>query len=293
VCHEGIDLDRLGPDPHATVTTPSGLTLRHGDPVITYVARNLEPYRGFHVFMRALERIQRLHPRCHALIVGGDEVSYGKRPSDATNWRDKMLAEVRLDPQRTHFLGKVPYARYLEVLRVSAAHVYLTYPFVLSWSLLEAMACGVPIVASDTAPVREVVRDGTNGALVPFGDAERVANAALSALESQATGVLAAQARREVRRFSLQHGFEGYSRLIAGAADSSTVEPGGVRLTRAEQHLLQLLAAGRSNDEIAALRRRSAATIRNQLSSLYQKLGVTRRVEAVAKAARLKDLMQS
>lgn len=176
VQHEGIDTENLGPDPNATVTTSSGLVLKAGDPVITYVARNLEPYRGFHIFMRALERIQKVHPTCHALIVGGDGVSYGKRPKDAANWREQMLREVKVDPTRTHFMGRMPYAQYLKVLRVSAAHVYLTYPFVLSWSLLEAMACAAPIVASDTAPVREVIREGVSGRFVSFFDCDALAN---------------------------------------------------------------------------------------------------------------------
>jgi glycosyltransferase involved in cell wall biosynthesis len=177
VQHEGIDTEGLGPDPNAIITIPSGITLKVGDPVVTYVARNLEPYRGFHIFMRALERLQQQHKTVHALIVGGDDVSYGKRPKDAKNWREKMLREVKLDPTRTHFMGKLPRAQYIKVLQVSAAHVYLTYPFVLSWSLLEAMACGANAVASDTAPVREVIRDGENGVLVPFFDAGRIAEA--------------------------------------------------------------------------------------------------------------------
>ncbi|WP_220800555.1 glycosyltransferase [Mitsuaria sp. WAJ17] len=150
---------------NAVIKTPSGEVLRANDPdkpVITYVARNLEPYRGFHTFMRALPAVQREHKNAHVVIVGGDEVSYGARPKDAKNWREKMLAEVgsQLDPTRTHFVGKVPYADYKRVLQVSAAHVYLTYPFVLSWSCLEAMATGCRLVASEAAPVREVVPEG-------------------------------------------------------------------------------------------------------------------------------------
>ena len=161
VAHEGIDTENLGPDPDAVFKTPSGEILKANDPdrpVITYVARNLEPYRGFHTFMRALPAVQKEHKNAHVLIVGGDAVSYGSRPKGAKNWREKMLAEVesQLDPTRTHFLGKVPYADYTRVLQVSSAHVYLTtYPFVLSWSCLEAMATGCLMVASDTAPVRE------------------------------------------------------------------------------------------------------------------------------------------
>lgn len=219
VQHEGIDIENLGPDPNAMVTTPSGVTLRAGDPVITYVARNLEPYRGFHVFMRALEKIQKEHKHCHALIVGGDDVSYGKRPQGAKNWREKMLAEVKLDPARTHFLGRIPREQYLRVLQVSAAHVYLTYPFVLSWSLLEAMACGVPIVASDTAPVREVLRDGVNGRLAPFFDAQEVAGSCLEALAPDDPRVIALQtARGRVRAqlLGLETGLEGYDEVLSG-----------------------------------------------------------------------------
>jgi glycosyltransferase involved in cell wall biosynthesis len=215
VQHEGIDTENLGPDPNAALVTPSGVVLKAGDPVVTYVARNLEPYRGFHVFMRALERIQQADPRCHALIVGGDEVSYGKRPEGAANWRTKMLSEVTLDPARTHFLGRVPRDRYIKVLRVSAAHVYLTYPFVLSWSLLEAMACGVPIVASDTAPVREVVRDGTHGRLVEFSDWESINRSVLSLLKKAESRLShSATARDETPRFRQCDGLAGYERLI-------------------------------------------------------------------------------
>ena len=215
VQHEGIDTENLGPDPTAMVTTPSGTVLRAGDPVITYVARNLEPYRGFHVFMRALEKIQKADPRCHALIVGGDEVSYGKRPEGAKNWREKMLAEVKLDPTRTHFMGRIPRAQYLKVLQVSGAHVYLTYPFVLSWSLLEAMACGAPIVASDTAPVREVVRDGVNGRLVGFFDAPGIARAAVESLVNRSAGAeLPKRAHEAAQVFSQVEGLVGYDRLV-------------------------------------------------------------------------------
>lgn len=219
VCHEGIATDALGPDPAARVTTPSGVTLAAGDPVITYVARNLEPYRGFHIFMRALEQIQRQHPSCHALIVGGDEVSYGKAPKDAANWREQMLKKVKLDAARTHFLGRVPFAHYVKVLQVSAAHVYLTYPFVLSWSMLEAMACGTPIVASDTAPVREMINAGRQGRLVDFFDTQAIAQATLEALEArEVSAALATQARSDVQAYNQERGLEGYERLLSAAS---------------------------------------------------------------------------
>ncbi|WP_425285609.1 glycosyltransferase [Azotobacter beijerinckii] len=165
-----------------TLRLPNGRILRAGEPIVTYVARNLEPYRGFHIFMRALPRILREHPTCQVVVVGGDEVSYGSRPKDAPNWRVKMSRESPVDPERVHFLGKVPYEIYKRALQVSAVHVYLTYPFVLSWSLLEAMACGCLIVGSDTVPVREVIGHCENGLLVDFLYTQALAKQATQAL---------------------------------------------------------------------------------------------------------------
>lgn len=170
VIHDGIDLDIVKPDPIARIhLSQQSLALTRADQVITYVSRNLEPYRGFHVFMRALPEIQRQLPRAHVLIVGGDDTSYG-RPLDAGTYREKYLSEVgtRIDMSRVHFLGRLPYSVYLRVLQVSSAHVYLTYPFVLSWSMLEAMAAGAIVVGSRTAPVEEVIANGHNGLLVDF-----------------------------------------------------------------------------------------------------------------------------
>ncbi|MBN0063423.1 glycosyl transferase family 1, partial [Pseudomonas aeruginosa] len=124
-------VDDLGPDPQARLELPNGRILRAGEPVLTYVARNLEPYRGFHRFMRALPEILRRVPDCQVVIVGGDSVSYGNPPSDGRTWREKLLQENPLDPERVHFLGKVPYVTYRRVLQVSTVHLYLTYPFVL------------------------------------------------------------------------------------------------------------------------------------------------------------------
>ena len=226
VAHEGIDTENLGPDPNAVIKTPSGEVLRANDPdkpVITYVARNLEPYRGFHTFMRALPMVQREHKNAHVVIVGGDDVSYGSRPKDAQNWREKMLAEVggQLDPTRTHFLGKVPYADYKRVLQVSSAHVYLTYPFVLSWSCLEAMATGCLMVAGDTAPVREVLRDKCNGLLAPAKDQLPLGEALRAALNTCAkeTGALGRRARKAANAFSRT---AGSSRFEAAASLART-----------------------------------------------------------------------
>lgn len=172
VIHDGIDTEKVSPNPAAELALPGGQVLRPGDEVLTYVSRSLEPYRGFHRFMRALPEVMRARPQAQVVVVGADGVSYGSLPRDAAGWKEKMLAELdgRLDLSRIHFMGRVPYPQYLALLQVSKVHCYLTYPFVLSWSLTEAMAAGCHVVASDTEPVRELVSDGQNGRLVPFFD---------------------------------------------------------------------------------------------------------------------------
>ena len=170
---EGVDLDLCRPDPAARRQTldVDGFAVEPGDTLVTYVARDLEPYRGFHTMMRALPRLHRLRGDLKVVMVGGDGVSYGSRLADST-WREHMLREVGhvIDPSRICFPGRVPYPLFRRLLQRSDAHVYLTYPFVLSWSLREAMACGCAIVASDTAPVREFVTHEKTGLLVRFPD---------------------------------------------------------------------------------------------------------------------------
>ena len=197
VIHDGIDVEWLCPDRAAQLAIaprpelPSGLVLRPGDPVITFVNRTFEPYRGVHVFLEALAQLQARHPTAQAVLVGADtpKVSYGARRSDGRGWLTVLREELgdRLDWHRIHALGLVPHAQLREVYRVSAAHVYLSYPFVLSWSLLEAMSCGALVVGSATAPVQELIQHGQTGLLVPFGDAEALAGTLLAALEQPAT----------------------------------------------------------------------------------------------------------
>lgn len=174
VIHEGIDTSRLCPDPAVQWVLPSGRVLTRSDTVITFVSRHLEPYRGYHRFIRLLPELLREHPHAHVLIVGGDGVSYGAPPPDGTTWKQHFWQEVasQVDVDRVHFLGQLPYEMFKTVLQISTAHVYLTYPFVLSWSLLEAMSCGCTIVASATAPLQEVIQSEVNGLLVDFFDHE-------------------------------------------------------------------------------------------------------------------------
>ena len=189
VVHDGVDTNVLVPNANAKVTLPNGKTLQFGDEVLTFVNRNLEPYRGYHIFMRALPKVLAQRPQAQVVIVGGDEVSYGAAPKGAKGWKDTILDEVRdsIDQSRVHFLGRVPYGQFTSLMQISRAHAYLTYPFVLSWSMLEAMSAGALIVGSRTAPVEEVIEHGINGLMVDFFDVPGWETALVDALANPAT----------------------------------------------------------------------------------------------------------
>lgn len=174
VIFDGVNTDVMVPNPAATLTLPNGKTLRAGDEVLTFVNRNLEPYRGYHIFMRALPAVLAARPDAQVVLVGGDEVSYGRAAPDGKSWKQIFLDQVkdRLDLSRVHFLGKVPYPTFVSLMQISRAHAYLTYPFVLSWSMLEAMSAGALVIGSRTAPVQELINDGVNGRMVDFFDVE-------------------------------------------------------------------------------------------------------------------------
>jgi len=205
ICHDGIDTAAARPDPEARFALGEQ-RLTRADEVITFVNRNLEPLRGYHIFMRALPRLLAERPKARVVIVGGDGVSYGAPPPEGKSWKQVFIDEVRgqipdRDWARVHFTGRIPYARFLTLLQVSRVHVYLTCPFVLGWSLLEAMSCGAAVVASDTAPVREVIRDGETGRLVDFFDREALVGAVCALLDEPRTrDALGRAARRHVTR---------------------------------------------------------------------------------------------
>ncbi len=186
VCHDGIRTDKLHADPTAAVTLGRlGRPVTREDEIFTYMARNMEPTRGFHIFMRSLPHILEARPKARALIIGGNAVSYGRKSDAEGGYRAQLEREVgdRVDWSRVHFLGRVPYADYQKIIQVSRCHIYLTVPFVLSWSLLESMSMGATIVASDTAPVREVIRHAENGLLVDFFDPKALAAQVTDVLE--------------------------------------------------------------------------------------------------------------
>lgn len=186
VVHDGIDTDAVAPDPTVSLTLNGNLKLTRQDEIITFVNRNLEPYRGYHVFMRALPEIMKRRPGAQVLIVGGNDVSYGARPPAGQTWKDIFLNEVRekIDLSRVYFLGNIPYEYFIPLLQLSTVHVYLTYPFVLSWSLLESMSTGCAIVASNTEPLHEAVTDGDTGLLVDFFDVAGLANKVTDLLDN-------------------------------------------------------------------------------------------------------------
>ena len=192
VYHDGIDTEFFCPaeddaslvvEPTNPIACPQRLNLSEMDEVVTYVARGMDNYRGFPQFMAAVARLQQLRPKCHVVILGKDRVAYGSDLPNGESYRQRALRELDLDLSRVHFTGLLPYPQYLKVLQASDVHVYLTYPFVLSWSMLESMSVGCLVLGSQTPPVEEVIQDGVNGLLVDFFDVERIVARMIEVLE--------------------------------------------------------------------------------------------------------------
>ena len=218
VIHDGINTSLAIPKYDVVlnlkITQSEGKSKKYSfsknDEIITFVNRNLEPYRGYHTFMRSLPEVLARRPNAYVLIIGGDSVSYGAAPPKGDTWKNIYLSEIRekmsteqLD--RILFLGNTSYEVFLKVLQVSTVHVYLTYPFVLSWSLLEAMSTGCAIVASQTPPVMEVIENNESGRLFNFFDYDSLARHVINLIEdSDERERLGRQARLKViNSFSL------------------------------------------------------------------------------------------
>lgn len=181
VLHEGIDTNICCPKDNA-IFEFNGKRFTKEDEILTYATRGMEEYRGFPEFMKTVEQLQKIRLNMQVIIGGEDRVCYGCHLKNDT-FKQKMLRELDLDLSRIHFVGNLPYAEYIKLLQVSRCHVYLTYPFVLSWSLLEAMSVGCCIVASDTAPVKELIQDSFNGILTDFYNIDLLTQKINSVLE--------------------------------------------------------------------------------------------------------------
>ena len=220
VIHEGVDLAKVFPNPKRWVVLGPDLAFRHGDPVVTFCSRHLEPLRGLPTFLRGLALLQRRHPSVRALVVGENGKGYGPASDHAGGHLGMLLEELQgqLDLDRVHFLGRVSYEELLGIFQVSAAHVYLTYPYVLSWSVLEAMACGAPLIGSAAPPVNEVIRHGENGLLVNFNSPEQLCAAMLQLLENPPLRAeLGAAGRRCIERdYDLERCVEAYEAVLQG-----------------------------------------------------------------------------
>jgi len=202
IIHDGIDTETIQPSEKNDLTLPNGKVIKAKTPLITYVTRNIEPYRGFPTFIKAIELILKKNPDVEVLVIGGDGSGYGKSAPKGTSHKEIAMQGLDLDFERVHFFGKVPYPYYLKVLQASSLHMYLTVPFVLSWSLLESMAAGCCVLASDTEPVREVIQDQKNGCLVDFFDHEGFAHKALELLSHKD---LADQLKTKARETIMKH----------------------------------------------------------------------------------------
>jgi glycosyltransferase involved in cell wall biosynthesis/parvulin-like peptidyl-prolyl isomerase len=226
VRHDGIDTDFFCPKPGAKLVLPRiNLDLSHAKELVTYVARGMEPYRGFPQFMEAVALLQQRRPQCHVVIVGKNQVAYGKTLPDGKTYKDLMLEKYALDLDRIHFTGWLPYPEYLQVLQASSAHVYLTRPFVLSWSMLEALSAGCLVVGSRTAPVTEVIQDGVNGLLADFFSPQEICDRLEEALKyPDRMAAIRVKARETVlQRYSLAELLPKHLRWIQQQEDNSNL----------------------------------------------------------------------
>ena len=219
VLHDGVDTDYFVPKPGAKLKLPN-LDLSHVEEIVTYVGRGMEPYRGFPEFIESLAYIQERRPNCHVVIVGSERVCYGAPLPNGKSYKQHMLEKVSLDLSRVHFTGSLPYGQYMQVLQASSAHVYLTRPFVLSWSMIEAMAMGCVIIGSSTPPVEEVITDGQNGLLTDFFSPKKIADRVDEVLDHPDRMAQIRQNARNfvVERYSHQSLLPKHIQLIQDAA---------------------------------------------------------------------------
>lgn len=219
IIHEGIDVEAIRPRPPEPFVLDDGRVLPVGTPIITHVNNRMEPLRGLHIFARALPRLLAEIPDAHVIIIGQEQAQgYGGPPPSGKSWISASLegVEDKLDPARTHFLGKVPHERMLAAMQASVAHVYYTYPFVLSWSLCEAMAMGCYVIGSDTPPLHDAITDGVDGKLLPFFDVDALSTALIEACRNPDASAAMREAARKtaVEKFSRERGRREWLELL-------------------------------------------------------------------------------
>jgi glycosyltransferase involved in cell wall biosynthesis len=224
VVHDGVDTAKIAPNRQAFITLgkETKFKLTPDDEVLTFINRNLEPYRGYHIFMRALPEIMKRRPKARVIIVGGNEVSYGAAAPKGSTWKEIFLSEVRdrVDLSRIHFVGLIPHDVFINLMQVSRVHAYLTYPFVLSWSMLEAMSAGALVIGSNTPPVAEVITDGVNGRLVDFFNVDAWSDAVVE-------GLAKPERNRELKRAARQTIIDRYDLQTVCLPDQLRMIEGG------------------------------------------------------------------
>ena len=215
VAHEGIDFDGLQSLRAGGIPLPECLPQDPGIEVLTYVSRCFEAYRGFPQAIQAICRLQQQRPNLHVLLAGHDGTAYGVPRSDGLGWAEWAKKSLPLDPKRTHWLGSLQDYEYRQVLACSDVHLYLTVPFILSWSLLEAMAAGCAVVASNTPPVQEVLQHRRSALLVDFFDVEAQVSAMGNLFEQASLRKsLGAGAQRQAQHYSHSNGSRAWSEVL-------------------------------------------------------------------------------
>lgn len=228
ILHDGINTQYMIPEKGKKLVI-KGLDLSHAKEIVTFVGRGMEPYRGFMQFMEMASILQQERPNIHIVVVGSERVVYGRSLQDGKSYKQKALNDFTFDLKRIHFTGSIPYGDLRTVLQASDAHVYLTAPFVLSWSMLEAMSAGCLVIGSDTAPVREVIQNGVNGFLVDFFSPVNFAQKVSECLDHKSDmEAIRIQARKTIlSHFKYEDCLEQHIQLIQNLAKGKFPSSGG------------------------------------------------------------------
>jgi len=247
VLHDGIDTDKVRPMEWKTFkigNMPRIPEMKFGDEIITYISRNFEPYRGFPTFIEAADIILKKRPKARIIAIGADDVSYGKKREDGKPWRHYYIDKIKPDMSRLHFVGYLPYDEMLKVLQISSAHIYLTVPFVLSWSLLEAMSAGCAMVASRTPPVMEAIEHGKNGLLADFFSPQDVVDKIEQILDSpdRMQNMRAAARQTVVDRYDLKKLLPMHLALIRDVASKQLPPPAAKTIEEFHNHTMKIAA---------------------------------------------------